>query len=301
MVGYPTFVALNPEAVTLGRWIGYDKAMFLKNALAAAEDPTTIDEKLARYESKPTADDAATLAGYRDSRGEYAMAVDLYRDATKMEPASDFIMPIFESTFYAVRREQLPQADLTASADAVFAAAEPKPADMLNVAMMMAYMGRRTEDPSLGVPYIKNAIERTEQATDEEVLEARKDILPDYALLILKDEAKAVTYKKDTFAAGWTEEPDALNSFAWWCFSNEINLAEAQEMAAKGAGLAEPGAEKAQILDTLAEICHARGDSQAAVAQIKLALQEDPESEHYQKQLEKFETAVSGGGSESRK
>ena len=143
VIGYPTFVVLNQDGVTLDRWIGYEKPMFMENAMAVVKDPTTIEEKFARYEANPTAGDAAKLAGYHDSRGESMEAVELYRAAAGMDPDDDYAMPIFESTFYAVRKEKMEQADLVASADAVFSAPKPEPMDMLNVAMMMGYMGRR--------------------------------------------------------------------------------------------------------------------------------------------------------------
>ncbi len=300
VIGYPTFVALNDGGATLNRWIGFDKDMFLGNALAVAEDPMTIEEKLTRYGDEPTADDAVMLAGYRDSRGEYVEAVGLYRDAEKMDPERDLAMPVFESTFYAVRREQLPVEDLTAAADAVFEPESPEPFDMLTTAMMMAYMGRRLEDATMGTPYIKAAIERTEDSPDEDVQQERKSLLPDYALQVLEDSDKAVAYKKASMDEGWMDDPGALNGFAWWCFSNGINLEEARDMAARGVELAEPGSEKAQILDTLAEICHARGDDQAAVAHMKAAIEQDPDSESYRKQLERFEEAAGGGSGSSK-
>jgi hypothetical protein len=60
-------------------------------------------------------------------------------------------------------------------------------------------------------------------------------------------------------------------------------------MAQRGIELASAGREKANILDTLAEICNLSGDCGEAVDYIRLAVVEDPENEYFQEQLVRFE------------
>ena len=108
-------------------------------------------------------------------------------------------------------------------------------------------------------------------------------------MLVLKDSDKALEYKRASMKEDWQEDAGSLNAFAWWCYENNVNLKEAQAMAQKGADLAEPGSEKAQILDTVAEICNARDDCAEALAFIQQAIQEDPDSEYYKKQEKRFQ------------
>ena len=85
------------------------------------------------------------------------------------------------------------------------------------------------------------------------------------------------------------EESDQLNEFAWWCFENRVNLAEAKTLAEKGVALAPAGSEKAAVLDTLAEICNETGDCKQSVELIRKAIAEDPANDYYREQLAKFE------------
>jgi hypothetical protein len=143
-------------------------------------------------------------------------------------------------------------------------------------------------------PYLKQAIEKTKGIEEEGVKEARANLMPEYALLVKKNEKKAVTLKKALFAEyaepkDWLENANLLNNFAWWCFEMEINLDEAEQFARKGIELAEAGRQKGNILDTLAEICNLKGDCGEAVDYIRLAVAEDPEYDYFQKQLVRFE------------
>jgi tetratricopeptide (TPR) repeat protein len=76
---------------------------------------------------------------------------------------------------------------------------------------------------------------------------------------------------------------------AWWCFENAVKLDEAEELARRGVKLAEAPGDKANILDTLAEICNARGNCPEAVVYMRQAVELNPEREYFKKQLERFE------------
>ena len=47
---------------------------------------------------------------------------------------------------------------------------------------------------------------------------------------------------------GWQDNAGDLNNFSWWCFENNENLEETEELGRRGVKLAQPGREKAQIL-----------------------------------------------------
>jgi benzoyl-CoA reductase/2-hydroxyglutaryl-CoA dehydratase subunit BcrC/BadD/HgdB len=51
------------------------------------------------------------------------------------------------------------------------------------------------------------------------------------------------------------------------------------------------------ILDTLAEICNARGTCKDAVTYIELAIKEAPGNDYYKKQLERFQKILAEKGS----
>jgi tetratricopeptide (TPR) repeat protein len=291
IIGYPTYIVVNADGATLDRWIGYEKKSWIVSADQAIADPTTIDEKLARYEKRPTATDAVKLAGYHDSRGEYQDAVKLYRAAADLDPSSAdaYRMSVFESMFYGMRKKQFTPDEFKAAADAVFAEKEPKASDLLDVASYMGYAASSSDGKLDPVPYLKRAVEETEGVTDPDVVKSRAGLLPDYALHVLEDPDKAVTYEKAILPEKWMEDPGQLNRFAWWCFENTVNLEEAETLAQKAVDLAEPGKEKAMILDTLAEICNARGDCGQALALSRRAVQEDPAGKHYKAQVERFE------------
>ena len=63
----------------------------------------------------------------------------------------------------------------------------------------------------------------------------------------------------------------------------------AEELARHGVELAEAGEEKANLLHTLAEICQMRGKGDEAVALIRQAIEEQPDSEYYKEQLVRFQ------------
>jgi len=70
--GFPTFVAINSETETIQRWAGYDDAdSFIETVAQVVADPTTIDEKIARYETDPTVGDAVALGEYYATSGQW--------------------------------------------------------------------------------------------------------------------------------------------------------------------------------------------------------------------------------------
>lgn len=296
--GYPTFVALTPQGETAARWTGYKKDMFLDRASEVSEDPTTIEEKLARYREKPTADDAASLGRYHDSRGEYARALSYFQMADRLGRSSgeNYLMEIFETAYYGAREEVFTFDELNLHAGLLFSNPEASLEDQILAARMMLSFARGKGSQGLATSYVEMAVERSEESGNPDVEEARALLLPDYALLVEKDKEKALASKKAILKEGWMDSSSQLNAFAWWCFENELNLEEAKTLAARGVELEEEDASKAMILDTLAEIQNALGNPKEALATMKKAAALDPDKEHYQKQITRFEGLVAKGG-----
>lgn len=137
--------------------------------------------------------------------------------------------------------------------------------------------------------YIKDGQAFASDIADENLQYLKDRINIAYVLYIENDVEKAVNLKKNTFKENWMDNARSLNSFSWWCFENQINLDEAKELAHRGVKLAEPGSQKAMILDTIAEIEFLQGNKDEAEDLIKEAIIENPESEYYMKQLNRFQ------------
>jgi tetratricopeptide (TPR) repeat protein len=290
-------VLLNAAGETIDRWIGYTKDGFIETSQLALADLSTIEQKVARFHQQPTAALAATLARYHGTLREYQESVAMYERAQELDPGADYSLEIFDAIFYGARRDQgFTFEDTRAAADRVVASTTSAPADVLDMAYMMSYAASNAGEPAAVVPYLKAAFERSEGVDDERVVSRREGLAPLHALYIEKDEAKAVELKKAAMDEGWMDDAGALNSFAWWCFEHRVNLPEALELADRGIELAEPGRQKAMILDTAAEICNQLDDCQRAVELTQRAINEDPDNDFYKQQLERFEERLAQKG-----
>ena len=288
--GYPTFILAQPDGVTLERWWGYGESTdFIATLHRGMQDPTTIDEKRARFEKAPNRDDAAKLAMYHESRDEHRDAVHYYRKAQELAPDENFSFEIFDVVASGARSDVFTLDEARAAANAVIRHDAREVVDVVRVARMMTSLGRKVDDREIMVPYLEVAVRESEGVGDKLVVRNRKYALVDHALFVEEDAAKAVQARKALLDPGWMDDPDELNGFAWWCFENEINLEEADTLARRGVDLATEGNTKANILDTLAEICNLRGSCKDEVYFIELAIQNNPDSTYFPKQLERFQ------------
>ena len=162
----------------------------------------------------------------------------------------------------------------------------------MQLALMMNGMAAQTGMPERGVPYLEAAMKASEGSEDEDIVKMRAYIAPDYALRVEKDAEKAFKLKLEGMDEGWQEDPNALNNMAWWCFENDVHLEEALAWAVKGVELAGSDGERANVLDTAAELCNALGNCDDAIAKIKKAIELDPENAYFKDQLAKFEKAA---------
>jgi len=286
---FPTFILVNAEGQTLDQWLGYGSVDGTIGTLTAAlEDPTTVRQKMARFRETPTAKDAGKLASIRQYTGHYGDAVAFYLRAVELdtEGTENWAFSIFDAMADGKMRSGMyTTSQVAAQGELVMASELSSGNDQLTVAGYMVQMAK--DDPETFTPFLSQAIEATEG--DEELAAGRARLMPDYALHVLNDPDKAVEYKKATLPEGWMENSGALNSFAWWCFENEVNLDEAEQLARTGVELAASGREKGNILDTLAEICNVTGNCGEAVELMRQAVAEDPDNEYFQKQLARFE------------
>ena len=302
VTGFPTFALMNANGELINRWAGYGNADgFIGSLEAALDDPILITERQARYDESPTVRDADVLAEYHSTRDEYVEAVDLLRDAMRLsEDGHDaYRHRIFTNSAFGFLHGVMGQGDtlftkheVMNAADALIGGTDAEIGALMTVAQLMQMVASQSGDTSLMTPYLEAAMERTEGSTEPWVQQAREFLLVDYTLHVTGDAAKALELKRDQMHDGWMDDASELNSFAWWCFENDVNLEEAQTLARRGVELSEPGPPTAMILDTLAEICHARGNTDEALAFMRQAVAEAPEEEHYQRQVARFEEAA---------
>jgi tetratricopeptide (TPR) repeat protein len=281
---------VNAKGETIERWSGYSKEYLINTLGSAVKDPTTIEQKHARFMKKPNAKDADKLAAYHGTRGEVKESVDLSRKAVELEPNDDRRMNLVTAVADGVRLGQMKTEDLAKERDAMLASTK-NPEALLQLAATMKH-ATETPDPNLFVPVLEPAIAATKDNPDYK--SGRDALLVDKALYIEKNKSKAYDLQKAGMPEGWMEDPAKLNSFAWWAFENQVNLKEAEELATKGVKLAPAGADRAMVLDTLAEIQFARGEKAEAVKSAEQAVKEHPEKEYYKKQLDRFRGSATG-------
>jgi tetratricopeptide (TPR) repeat protein len=293
--GYPTFIAVNGKGEVTDSWIGYEGAEKWSTAVVAAKaDRRTIAAKEKAFRAEPTLPLALALASHSSTSSQYQDAVAFYTRAQELDAANadHYRSLILMTMVYGIDEGDFTMEEVITQAEPVMASDETPLTEKLELALMVNFFASRGGDAAKAAPLIAAAWEASEGATGEEELEYRGYLEVPHALLVEKDTPKALEIYRGKMPAGWQEDPQQLNRFAWWCFENDINLAEAQELAARGIELAETDELRASILDTAAEICHARGNCEDALAKIRQAVALDPDSEHYQKQLARFEKAV---------
>jgi tetratricopeptide (TPR) repeat protein len=299
--GYPTFLLADAEGAAINVWAGYgDVPSYISTLAGALADLTTIDQRRERFASQPSAADAEVLAGFHSARDEYKESVGFLRRALALDPdgTGKYDSRIFNDIAYGYLNALIGRGDplfekseLIAAADAVVNGRDPSPDKLIQVAGLMQLVAGRSQEAALALPYLEAAVERTEGSQDPGVQSARQPLLVDYALQVEGNPQKALDLKRTQMKEGWQEDPAAINSFAWWCFENKVNLEEAETLARRGVELAPAGKDRAMILDTLAEICHARGKTDEALAMIRRAVEEAPDEGYYQQQLARFEAA----------
>ncbi|MEN8006456.1 MAG: hypothetical protein ABFS42_05540 [Candidatus Krumholzibacteriota bacterium] len=293
--GYPTYIALNGAGEITDRWIGYEGAEKWSAAVVAAKaDRRTIVEKKAAFEAEPTPELAKALANDAATGSQYKAAVEYYGKAQELDPdnASEYGDQILMSMLYGLEDDSFTLDEVIAKAQLSMESDQTPAAGKLELALMIKHFAGQKGQVEKAVPFIEAAFAASEGSTDPDAIKYRNYLAVDHALLVEKDTAKAMDLFRGRMPEGWQEDADQLNKFAWWCFENGVNLEEAQKYALKGVELAETDGQRANILDTAAEICNALGNCDQALAHIKRAIELSPEQEYLKDQLARFEKIV---------
>lgn len=288
---FPVFILTDSAGAPITRWQGYTGAVRFKNSLnAALQDLTTIGVRESRFEAQPTYDDAVFLAEYFSDASSYLKAVTYFRKARELSRSPDvhIYYKIFESLANAVWADSAKFAEVLPAADAVL---DYRPADPRSITLVASNITRLARDmrktAEIG-KYLKAGIDITAGRRDEKSREANALFKADYALYIENDTLKALQISKASLGNGWENKPDKFYDFAKWCLERKIDLGEAEAFTRKAVNMASPGQFKAKVLNTLAEIRIARGDTADAVKIIDEAIDEDPEDDFYTRQWNRF-------------
>ncbi len=295
MRAYPTFMLVDRAADICDVWLGFDGPDAWTGSLETAlDDPASIAQKQERFAVDPDLPTARALARHATGTGSARAAVAYLRRCQKMdaENAGDYAMDVFEAMVDGLRDDEFAPSQVVEAADAALAVEDVEPMDTIIIAYYMGRAAAKAEDPALQDPYLARAIAATAGSEDPEVADGRAYLMPDYLLRVEKDPAGALAARKARLPEGWRQDPGALNELAWWCFENGVELETAEAMAREAVALEADDGEKANILDTAAEICHALGKSAEAADLIGRAVELAPESEHFREQLTRFRAAA---------
>ena len=288
--GYPTFVLASSKAETYYRWMGYTKDLLIEKMDKGMADLTTIPEKKKRLKEKPDAVTALALGEYEQSMGEYGNALVFFKQAAKMDQDEDYAYEIFYTHYRGMRDSLFSMDDLLKAADnAISSPNTDEDSRFYTLYIMSNYIDDMPDDPKI-IGYLNQANELAQKKLSEGPDRSATNVSISYALHIDKDKEKAVKLKRGSMTDGWQDNASDLNEFSWWCFENKVNLTEAEKLAYKGVKLANAGREKAMLLDTCAEIVFLNGKKAEAVSLIEKAIEEDPGSDYYKKQLVKFKS-----------
>jgi thiol-disulfide isomerase/thioredoxin len=291
VTGFPTYAMMNAEGELIESWVGYGGPEHFVGAFdTALADPITFDEKKERFAAGPTAEAAKNLGRIASASGQHAESMEYLARAEKLDPEIDVTSELLDAAFGRARKDpDYSKADYIELARArVLEGDAPAEATLMTTYYVGSFTADEDDHATLK-PFLVKSREVI-ASSDEELSKGLVNAIEMQAIMYVdEDMDAALAMKRSTMPEGWMEDADQLNSFAWWCFENNVNLVEGQELALKGVELADPGKARAQILDTAAEICNALGNCGKAIELIQVAIAEDADNEYYTEQLARFE------------
>ena len=289
---FPLFVLADGNGDIITRWTGYTSARrFIVSLNKALADRITIKQRTERHRTNPNTRDALFLANYSKSIGEFLSAIDYYRQIQKLS-GRDYSMQIFESSANAAWSGLIPFDTVMLAADVILKAKNRNNRNVQKIARLMGNLARKLHTTDKIARYIEAGIEVTAKSQEAKTIESHYRFLADKALYIAADTAEALQLEKESLGKDWQTNPTKFYSFGLWCYQRGINLEEAESYVRRALERASSGYFKAKHHDLLAEISFALGNTEEAIRQTELALQEEPSSEFYEKQLQRFRKAL---------
>jgi tetratricopeptide (TPR) repeat protein len=293
---YPTFLVLNSEGEALYTWIGWPGSEeWAKRLSMATADPISVEARRARFNTSPTFKDAYMLGNIEYARRNTRGGHEYFRRAMELDGASarseGVPILLFNTAFRGVGSGDFTVEECAAVGVEIMSDDQARTEDVLRITERLVGAIKDIGDEAV-IPFLEMAYPIVEKDTSEELYARRQRFYGNYAMIVEKDPPTAVGFKKEAMPEGWMESPRQLNSFAWWCFENKVNLEEAEELSRRSVELAGDPGLKANCLDTLAELVNLRGDTAGALDLINQGLEIDPDNEYLQKQRARFEEEV---------
>jgi len=301
----PTFVMVGGDGAVIDAWVGYGGPEAWGESLTqATADRAPVVEKRARFARRPDVATGRCLARVAEARGDLKRAVALLDTLAILDPdgAAAHRARAVGIMSWGLGMGLFQPDEVFATARKVLDDPHHTPQQILDITGQLQDVAARAGDSSLLVPFLEAAMRETAGSDDPQVVARRQDLAPAHALLVEKDAAKAVRLKRASLPEGWEQDSSQLNGYAWWCAQNGVDLAAAEELAARAAGMTDDPKEKANILDTLAEVQFRAGKAADALATERRALELQPDSDYLKKQVSRFAEAAgdqpAAGGSE---
>lgn len=292
--GYPTWILTNAQGDPLDRWAGYGGPDHFTTALQAGlDDPTTVEQKIVRYEEQATLQDAEKIARILSGSGNFERGIEFYHNAAELDENSDYAYEIFETSVQACRKDVFELEVVTEAAQAALASEQVSPSNKGMIYYYAHWLGGKKELADYELQFLAPAYEAVRLSEDEEVQGMATDLSIEHAMRVEEDLPKAVELKFASMPEGWQEDPQQLNAYAWWCFENQIDLERGETLALEAVASLEAGPDRAAILDTAAELCRSLGKREQALTLLEQASEEDPASEEYRTKLKDWRQAES--------
>ncbi len=287
--GYPNFILTTAEGEIYDRWLGYgDPDQFTATLAAATENPITISQRRRQFREEPNVADAEKIGELEGFGGYYGEAMAWYQRAEDLGSETYLAPAKLELVARGSRSGLYGDEDVMKVARVVLKSKLSTPPQVAECVSLIDRGTRDREDRGEYIEVLKLAAKSLKKVKGEEDQRYRAAVMVEYSLHVKNKPTTAYEWKLKSMAADWMEDGSQLNSVAWWCFENNIALDEAEEFARKGVELTE-GTTRANVMDTLAEICNAKGDCGEALELIRAALAINPDNEYFQKQLVRFE------------
>ena len=289
VTSYPTFLLTNAEGEIYDRWLGFGETESFTSSLAeAAHEPLTIAQRRRQFRGEPNAADALKIAELEGGGGLYGEALAWYARAEELG-VEEFTAPAkFELVARGHGAGLFGDDALMEQARVVLKSKRSTSRQIYECVYMVGRPSRGEEDRGDYFEALKLGAKRLSKDESEQGRQHHASLMSEYCLHVKGGKDKAFEWKLKSMPEGWREDGNALNNVAWWCFENSVALDEAEELARKGVELTD-GPARANVMDTLAEICNAKGDCGEALELIRAALAINPDNDYLQKQLVRFE------------
>ncbi len=287
---FPVFLLLDKEGKVLNKWISYRSITFFLRTLRKNLIGTmTVDEKVSFYHESPTDELAFLLAKDFASHNKYSEAIKYFKEARKLKGNNkkDFSYAIFNNSAKAVLNNDIPFEQLLLAADEMVEFTTNKKNIIKSIITLTGVAKEKNKTSMLG-KYLEAGINASNNSQTPKDKGFAADFEADLALYIDLDIEKAIAIKKKYMGLGWRMDPKLYFPFANWCLDRKINLKAAEKYAREASVDATGGQFRGFVFNVIAELCYEQGKIDEATANIRKALNEDPNNKDFKANLKKY-------------